>query len=198
MEILQEDSFLREEILNDAKTKAERIIKKAERECEELDKNLIKEIDEFEKNYKEQVEKQIEEQKKLKFASIEIEVKKMYYQFCGEVIEEIFNEIKKWLSEKERYKDFYFKMIHKSIMELGDNKEVIVEIDETLSSIFKINELKSSLSNKEVIDIVKKDEIKGVFISTKDNKLGIYISLDSFIERLKEEERVNIYNLLLK
>lgn len=197
MEVLQSDTFLREEIISDAKTKAARIIKKAENDAIELEKKLETQIQEFENKYKEQIEKEVENEKNLKFASIDFEAKKSFTKFCGDIIDDIFNEIKKWIAQNNKEKELYKSIIKQVDLKIESKEGYIIEISENLLNLFQEEEIKNiKLKNSKIIAIERNKNKDGIFIFSKNKKYSAFLSLDSFINEFKSQERLNIYKIL--
>jgi vacuolar-type H+-ATPase subunit E/Vma4 len=199
MEVLKTDDNLKEEILSDAKKKAERIIIKAKNDIEELEKKTRAEIEQYEKDTKKTVEKNIEIETNKIFASVDIEVKKKSLNMTGRMIDSVFDELSKDISTGKlfEYKQFTLKLIQNASNEIKSSS-YILEINKNELARLSKDSLKSlKLNGGEIKEIIEKN-ITGLMLLSGDRKKGAYISLDDFIDRFKEDERIRVYDILLK
>jgi vacuolar-type H+-ATPase subunit E/Vma4 len=199
MEVLKTDDNLKEEILSDAKKKAERIIIKAKNDIEELEKNTRAEIEQYEKDTKKTVEKNIEIETNKIFASVDIEVKKKSLNLTGRMIDSVFDELSKDISTSKlfEYKQFTLKLIQNASNQIKSSS-YILEINKNELARLSKDSLKSlKLNGGEIKEIIEKN-ITGLMLLSGDRKKGAYISLDDFIDRFKEDERIRVYDILLK
>ena len=198
MEVLKTDDKLKEEIINDAGKKAERIIGKAKKDIEEMERNTDIEIETYEKNTKKTVEKSIDIETKKIFASVDIEVKKKTLEITGDLLNEVFDSIKHQILDNSMYdyKKFILKMIENVSRDLNSSS-YSVEIGKNDLARIGEDALKSlKLSGGSINEIVVRD-IDGLMLMSADRKQGVFVSLDDFIERLKESERNKVYEILL-
>jgi vacuolar-type H+-ATPase subunit E/Vma4 len=199
MEVLKTDDKLKEEIINDANKKAERIISKAKKDIEEMEKSVLIEIENFEIQTKKTVEKGIENETRKIFASVGIEVKKKTLDITGNLIDEVFNSIKQQILENKLYdyRQFILNMIQAASKDIN-SRSYTVEIGKM--ELAKITEepLKSlKLTGGVIKDIVLKEDINGLMLLSEDRKQGVFISIDDYIDRLKEKERNRVFEILL-
>jgi vacuolar-type H+-ATPase subunit E/Vma4 len=198
MEVLKTDDNLKQEIISDAGKKAERIIAKAKSDTELMERNADIEIDSYEKNMKKTTEKVIELETRKIFASVDIEVKKKTLEITGNAIDDIFNSIRQQILDNKLYdyKQFIFKLIQKAAKDINSNSYII---DIGKADLEKLSEesLKSlKLQGGQIKDIFVR-EINGLMLMSSDRRQGVFVSLDDFIDRLKEQERNKIYEILL-
>lgn len=201
MEILQNDEKLREEIINDAKTKAQRIISKAERESEEIKKSAENNLFAFAKEYDANINNIISDSIRLLNASVEIEVKKQITLFSGELINNIFEEIKKTIisDKKLNYKKVILKLIKMYAGMINDSSFIIETNEKELKRVSKKDLLNLKLKKGNVQDILLSNKnINGFILYSSDKKRASYISIENYIDSLKKEFRTNLFNMLTK
>ncbi len=183
-------------IIEEAKIEAENIINKAKKQAEEI---INKEI----KNYL----KQLEDEKKQKIAEIKLKVKedilKIQEELCEEIISELKNRISK-LREQEDYKQLLRKLIIESCEALNGGN-LIIKIDTKDCDIeFDIkeieNEVKMRTGNETNIKLVYDDisELGGVIALTIDESMIYDNTLDSIIEKSRNEIRKILYKNITK
>jgi vacuolar-type H+-ATPase subunit E/Vma4 len=199
MEVLKTDDKLREEIINDAKVKTDRILKKAQAEAEEIEKSSLEQIDKVDGEYKTSIQKEIDLEVKKIFASVDIEVKKKTLEITGNHIDDIFNKIKKSIEDGKliSYKDFILKLIQKASSELKSSSYILEAGKKELAKVSKDSFKSLKLAGGEIKEIIEAD-IEGFKFYSSDRKKSAYISLDNFIDRLKDDERIKIYEILVK
>ena len=196
MEILQSDDKLREEIINDAKNKAERLLKKSNSEIKELEENSKKEIEKFEEETKKSFEKFVEEEKTKIFASIDIDFQKKSLKIIGETIESIFEEFKNNIvNDKDKYKSLMKNLILEAIKILN-SKNYEIEINKRYAE--NIKDIFDNIKTKFKFNVYEKDKINGIIIYNSEKTKQIFISIDKFIEELKNREREKIYSMIFK
>lgn len=201
MEILQNDEKLREEIINDAKTKAERIISKADRECEDIKKSAEKETEVLKKEYESNIRNIIDDKVNLLYASVDIEVKKHISSFSGDLIDNIFEDIKSFiLDNKElKYKDVMLSIIKISASKINDTSFFIETNEDELKKIPKSDILDLKLKKGKIEEvIISEKKLKSFILFSSDKKSAAYISIDNFINYLKIETRTSVYNMITK
>lgn len=197
MEVLQSDDKLREEILNDARTKAERLLKKSSTEIKEMEEKAKKDIERFEEENKNNFEKFIIEEKEKIFASIDIDFKKRSLKIVNDIMESVFEEFKNSIiNNKEKYKKLIEKLIINSF-EILTSKNYEIEIDKKEIGILGEDFL-NNLKNKFKFNFFEKEKINGIIVYNSQRNKQVFISLDKFIEDLKDKERVKIYNIIFK
>jgi vacuolar-type H+-ATPase subunit E/Vma4 len=198
MEILQADDTLREEILNDARSKADRIIKKAQRESDEIVKNSEDQIKAIEKEYSSNFTGSAEENIKLITASIDIEVKKENTRLLGSIIDDVFKEFKKQLTEEKvvSYKDLISSLIASSASRMKSKSFIIEANSEVLKKIPKDFFLK--FDRIKIEDVIVNDNAEEIVLFSGDKKTASFISIDSFLEQLRIHERSNVYKILIQ
>ncbi|MBN2544774.1 MAG: hypothetical protein JXB50_03190 [Spirochaetes bacterium] len=197
MEILQSDEILREEILNDAKIKAERIIKKAKNDTDELEKNSVKQLSEFEAVFKENIQKELDQEIKLKLASVDIESNKEILKYCGDFLNEVYDDVKSNIINNKdfKYKEIIIKLIKKSAEKM-DTSSYFVEINkDELKKISKDELLSIKLKNGRITEIIESNKNE-ILLYSSDKKLVSYISIDGFLNEILNEERTKIYKIL--
>lgn len=200
MEVLQNDDKLREEILNDARTKAERLIKKAEKEAEEAVNSIDKQIQEIKADYKKNILDPAEDSINLLFASVDIEAQKEILNISGNILNEIYSEFKESIANNDsfKYSEIIKALIIKSAEQIA-SKEYIIEANKNILNVIKKEDLTSiKLSNGKIIKVSETDTTDSIMLYTSDQKITSYISIDAFIEELKNETRTDIYNILIK
>jgi len=198
MEVIKGDDKLRDEILNDAKNKAEKILKKANKDAEEIIKNIDVEIENYEKDTASLTMKSIEEERKKIFASIDIDVKKRRLSYVGNIIDEIFNSVKDSIikGKIQDPKGFISTLIKRSFDEMGSGS-YNVEVGKLEDIKLTEKEIRDIKLKKGSIDTIIYSENKGgYYISNKEGDKLSYISLDSYINKLKSMERLKIFSLL--
>lgn len=197
MEILQSDEILREEIINDAKIKAERIIKKAKSDAEESEKNSGKQLSEFENNFKQNIQKEMDQEIKLKLASIDIEANKEILKFCGDFLNDVFNSVKNNIINNKdyKYKEIIIKLIRKAA-ESMDFSSFIIEISKDELKKISGDDLFSIKLKKGKITEIIENNSKEILLYSSDKKLVSYISIDGLLNEIFKEERTNIYKIL--
>lgn len=197
MEILQSDEILREEILNDAKIKAERIIKKAKNDTDELEKNSVKQLSEFEAVFKENIQKELDQEIKLKLASVDIESNKEILKYCDDFLNEVYDDVKSNIINNKdfKYKEIIIKLIKKSAEKM-DTSSYFVEINkDELKKISKDELLSIKLKNGRITEIIESNKNE-ILLYSSDKKLVSYISIDGFLNEILNEERTKIYKIL--
>jgi vacuolar-type H+-ATPase subunit E/Vma4 len=200
MEIIQTDDTLRKEILNDAKTKAERIVKKAEAEAVETNKNIGTQLEKIKAEYEENIIGEADAMIDLLFASVEVDAKKEIINICGSHVDDIFEEIKQNIIENKTftYKDIMFRLI-KSAGKLINAKSFIIETNnKELKILGKENLMKMEIQKKKIKEIINNDNLNGLFLYSQDKKVASHISIDKYIEDLKNKLRNRVYELIIK
>ncbi len=200
MEIIQTDDTLRKEILNDAKTKAERIIKKAEAEAVETNKNIGTQLEKIKAEYEENIIGEADAMIDLLFASVEVDAKKEIINICGSHVDDIFEEIKQNIIENKTftYKDIMFRLI-KSAGKLINAASFILETNnKELKILGKENLIKMEIQKKKIKEIINNDNLNGLFLYSQDKKVASHISIDKYIEDLKNKLRNRVYELIIK
>jgi len=200
MEIIQTDDTLRKEILNDAKTKAERIVKKAEAEAVETNKNIGTQLEKIKAEYEENIIGEADAVIDLLFASVEVDAKKEIINICGSHVDDIFEEIKQNIIENKTftYKDIMFRLI-KSAGKLINAKSFIIETNyKELKILGKENLMKMEIQKKKIKEIINNDNLNGLFLYSQDKKVASHISIDKYIEDLKNKLRNRVYELIIK
>ncbi|HOV13099.1 MAG TPA: hypothetical protein PK771_02345 [Spirochaetota bacterium] len=194
MEIIKSFDKLSEEIINDANTKAERIRKKTEQEIVNIEKEYNVKIENAKSQIAEKFNKEIKAEIDKINASIDIEIKKQKIEFIGKILDEIFDDLAKSIIEEKyfKYSDFILMLIKESLSKM-DSTSYIAEINKNQSD--KID--KKKLKELKVDKIVEADSLE-IRIYSSDKKKMVYISLNDFINKLKEKERNNIYNIITK
>ena len=199
MEVLQSDDKLREEILSDAKTKAERIIKKAEKEAEDIKKNIDKEIDNLKKEYENTILGDAENIIKLTLASVDIEVKKEITSFCGQIVNDSFEDVKNSILNDKgfKYKELIFKLIEKSSEVMGANAFVIETNDNEVNRLNKSDVLGLKLKKGKIREVITSNLKEGLMLFSEDRKLVSYISINKYMEGLKSRIRNDVYKVIV-
>lgn len=199
MEVLQPDDKLREEILSDAKTKAERIIKKAEKEAEDIKKNIDKEIDNLKKEYENTILGDAENIIKLTLASVDIEVKKEITSFCGQIVNDSFEDVKNSILNDKgfKYKELIFKLIEKSSEVMGANAFVIETNDNEVNRLNKSDVLGLKLKKGKIREVITSNLKEGLMLFSEDRKLVSYISINKYMEGLKSRIRNDVYKVIV-
>lgn len=199
MEVLQSDDKLREEILSDAKTKAERIIKKAEKEAENIKKNIDKEIDNLKKEYENTILGDAENIIKLTLASVDIEVKKEITSFCGQIVNDSFEDVKNSILNDKgfKYKELIFKLIEKSSEVMGANAFVIETNDNEVNRLNKSDVLGLKLKKGKIREVITSNLKEGLMLFSEDRKLVSYISINKYMEGLKSRIRNDVYKVIV-
>lgn len=200
MEILQTDDKLREEIINDAKTKAERIVKKAERDAADINKGLDKQIEEMQDQYTTGMQKEIDEAVALYFASIDIEAKKQIIAESGVLVDSVYAELKDMIMQGaiKPYKEFISKLLIGASKKMKSDSYIIETNEAELQRVSEQELMKLSLEGGVVKDVFTTDVSEGFMLYTADRKLTSHISIDNFITQLKKVTRTKTYEILIK
>lgn len=194
MEIIKSEENLRAEILSDAKIKAERILRRVEDEIKKQKEELNTIIEEkriqTEDKYKKEAEIEIDKIN----ASIDIEIKKQRESIIGKIIDDLFFSLKESiLSEKYfLYRDFMLKLIENALFHINSSLYIL---EATADEITKLG--KDSLRKMHIDQIIETNK-NGIRIFSGERNKMVYILLDDFIEKLKEKERNNIYDILIR
>jgi len=198
MELLKDIDILKEEIIKDARTKAERLIKNAKNEIVEIDKKVENDIEDVEKKYIDLLAKDKEKKINKIYASIEVDLIKKKWGIIGEILKDIFDNIKDEIKKGEiiDYKDFIFYILKDASATMADNKYILEINKNDLLSIGKDNLLNLKLPKGKIEQITEK-EIEGFMLYSWDRKKASYMSISRFVEQLEDEERNNIYKLLI-
>jgi len=198
MELLKDIDILKDEIIKDAKTKAERLIKSAKNEILEIDNKAEKDIKDVENKYIDLLAKDSEKKIKKIYASIEVDLIKKKWGIIGEILKDIFDNVKNGIKTGEiiDYKDFIFYILKGASATIADNKYILEINKNDLLSIGKDNLLNLELPKGKIEQIIEKN-IEGFMLYSWDRKKASYMSINRFIEQLEEEERNNIYKLLI-
>ncbi len=200
MEVLKSDDKLKQEILKDAKIKAEKTINKAKEDVSEIEKKTSNELIKIQEEVKKNFDNEISFETKKIFASIDILIKKKTIDYIGEFINEIFDDLKKSIINNKiyKYKDFLIKLIQKAGEKIN-SESYILEMSEIYSNDLSIEELKNIKFKKGSIkEVLIIRELEGLKLYSKDKKKVIFLSLDTFFEKLKQDERNKIYEIITK
>ena len=197
MELLKDIDILKAEIIKDAQTKADRTINNAKKEIVEIDKKVEIDIEDIEKRYVDLLAKDSEKKTNKIFASIEIDLIKKKWGMIGEILKDIFDNIKNGIKKGEiiNYKDFVFYILKDASATISDNKYILEINKNDLLSIGRDSLLNLKLPKGKIEQIIEKD-IEGFMLYSWDRKKVSYMSIDRFVEQLEELERNNIYKLL--
>jgi vacuolar-type H+-ATPase subunit E/Vma4 len=199
MEVLKTDDKLREEIINDAKSKVERVLKKAKTEAEDIQKGIQVQISKIDEDLKKGILKEIDAEIKKIFASVDIEVKKKTLEITGNYIDDIFNNIKKSIEDGKliSYKDFILKLLQNASTEIKSSSYIAEISAKEIQKISKESLKGLKLTGGEIKEIIETD-IEGIMFYSSDRKKVAHISINNFIEKLKQDERIKIYEILVK
>lgn len=200
MEILQTDDTLREEIINDARTKAERIRKKAKNEAETISKDIEVQIEKIKEEYQQNLIGEAESTIKLLFASVDIDVKKEIVKTCGDLVNSVFDEVKKQIINNRlfNYKDIIFKLIKNSGEKIKTQSFIIETSKDELKKIGKEELLKLDIQKRKIVKIINNDNIQGLFLYSQDKKVTSYISINNFFNDLGKKLRNKVFEILIK
>ena len=200
MEVLVADDKLRNEILSDAQAKAERIIKKAEKDAAAAVAGLEEQTEQYEDKLKAEIGKFLSDAEHRVFAAVDIESKKASVQFVGQVIDEIFDTVKNDIISGKfiKYENFILTMIKKSCEQLDcDNYTVFIgEREQNAVSSKDILAIKPKRGK--ITAAEKRANSDGYTILSDDGKRQIFLSLNDYMDRLKDEKRMEIFNMLSK
>jgi len=199
MEVLKTDDKLREEIINDAKVKAERILSKAKSDSAEIQKNAKEQLDKIDSDYFKIIEKEIALEVKKIFASVDIEVKKKTLELTGNIIDTVFNNIKNSIIDGKliAYKDFILKLLQNASAGIKSTSYIIEADKKEIAKIGKDSLKSLKLTGGEVKEIIE-SEVDGVMLYSSDRKKAVFVSLNYFFERLKQDESIKVYEILVK
>jgi len=198
MELLKDIDILKDEIIKDAKTKAERSIKNAKNEIVEINNKVEKDIENVEKKYVDLLAKDVEKKTDKIYASVEIDLMKKKWEIIGEILKDIFDNIKNGIKKGEiiDYKDFIFYILKDASSIIADNKYILEINKNDLLSIGRDSLLNLKLPKGKIEQIIEKN-IEGFMLYSWDRKKVSYMSINRFVEQLEELERNNIYKLLI-
>ena len=201
MEVLQSDDILRDEILNDAKKKAERIIKKANQDREDVIEQSQSQVTELESSLKKNTQKEIENFKRLHLSSVDIEVNKKNVEYCGQFVSSVFDQVyQEIMNSKDKalgYEKIMIYLLENAAHEM-DSESYSMKCSEKALSLMEEKKLKSLVLNKKKITSVEKSSIKdGLVLYTANQKRACHISIKGFINELMNNERKNIYDILM-
>ena len=200
MEVLVADDKLRNEILSDAQAKAERIIKKAEKDAAAAAENAENQTEDYEVKIKNEFAKFLEDAQHRVFAAVDIESKKAQIKYVGDVIDEIFDTVKNDILSGKfiKYEDFILTMIKKSCEQL-DCDTYTVFIGEREQNAVPANDILAVKPKRGKITAAeKRANSDGYTILSDDGKHQIFLSLNDYMDRLKSEKRMEIFNMLSK
>lgn len=200
MEVLVADDKLRNEILSDAQAKAERIIKKAEKDAAAAAENAENQTEDYEVKIKNEFAKFLEDAQHRVFAAVDIESKKAQIKYVGDVIDEIFDTVKNDILSGKfiKYGDFILTMIKKSCEQL-DCDTYTVFIGEREQNAVPANDILAAKPKRGKITAAeKRANSDGYTIVSDDGKHQIFLSLNDYMDRLKSEKRMEIFNMLSK
>lgn len=200
MEILQTDDSLREEIINDAKTKADRIIKKAKTEAENINKDIDVQSEKIKAEYQQNLTGEAETVINLLFASVDIEVKKEIVNICGALVDDVFKEVKTLILDNKifKYKDVIFKLVKNSGEKIRTQSFILEIGKEELKKLGKEDLLKLDIQKRKIKKIINSDNLQGMFLYSEDKSIASYISIDRYFEDLEIELRTRVYEILIK
>ncbi|MBR6200029.1 MAG: hypothetical protein IKQ61_07205 [Spirochaetales bacterium] len=198
MEVLVADDKLRNEILSDAQAKAERIMKKADKDAAAAAANAENQTEEYEDKIKAEFAKFLEDAQHRVFAAVDIESKKSKIRYIGQIIDEIFDTVKADIQNGKfiKYDNFILTMIKKSCDQLDcDTYSVFIgEREQNALSAKDILAVKPKRGKISAVEINQNSD--GYTILSDDGKHQIFLSLNDYMDRLKAEKRIEIYNML--
>ena len=200
MEVLVADDKLRNEILSDAQAKAERIIKKAEKDAAVAAENAENQTEDYEVKIQNEFAKFLEDAQHRVFAAVDIESKKAQIKYVGDVIDEIFDTVKNDILSGKfiKYEDFILTMIKKSCEQL-DCDTYTVFIGEREQNAVPVKDILSVKPKRGKITAAeKRANSDGYTILSDDGKHQIFLSQNDYMDRLKSEKRMEIFNMLSK
>lgn len=200
MEVLIADDKLRNEILSDAQNKAERIMKKAEKDAAAAAVTAEEQTAEYEVRIKNEFDKFIADARHRVFAAVDIESKKARIRYIGQVIDEIFDTVRADMLQGKfiAYKDLIKTLIRQSCEKLGcDTYTVLTGVHEQ-DALTSQDILSVKPKHGKITAVESTQNTDGYTILSDDGKRQIHISLSDYMETLKSEKRMEIYNMLTK
>ena len=200
MEVLVADDKLRNEILSDAQAKAERIIKKAEKDAAAAAENAENQTEDYEVKIKNEFAKFLEDAQHRVFAAVDIESKKAQIKYVGDVIDEIFDTVKNDILSGKfiKYEDFILTMIKKSCEQLDCDSYTVFIGEREQNAVPAKDILSVKPKRGKIIAAEKRANSDGYTILSDDGKHQIFLSLNDYMDRLKSEKRMEIFNMLSK
>ena len=200
MEVLVADDKLRNEILSDAQAKAERIIKKAEKDAAAAAENAETQTEDYEVKIKDEFAKFLEDAQHRVFAAVDIESKKASVQFVGQVIDEIFDTVKNDILSGKfiKYENFILTMIKKSCDQLDCDTYTVFIGEREQNAVSSKDILAIKPKRGKITAAEKRANSDGYTILSDDGKRQIFLSLNDYMDRLKAEKRMEIFNMLSK
>ncbi len=200
MEVLVADDKLRNEILSDAQAKAERIIKKAEKDAAAAAENAENQTEDYEVKIKNEFAKFLEDAQHRVFAAVDIESKKAQIKYVGDVIDEIFDTVKNDILSGKfiKYEDFILTMIKKSCEQLDCDTYTMFIGEREQNAVPAKDILSVKPKRGKITAAEKRANSDGYTILSDDGKHQIFLSLNDYMDRLKSEKRMEIFNMLSK
>ncbi len=200
MEVLVADDKLRNEILSDAQAKAERIIKKAEKDAAAAAENAENQTEDYEVKIKNEFAKFLEDAQHRVFAAVDIESKKAQIKYVGDVIDEIFDTVKNDILSGKfiKYEDFILTMIKKSCEQLDCDTYTMFIGEREQNAVPAKDILSVKPKRGKITAAEKRANSDGYTILSDDGKHQIFLSLNDYMNRLKSEKRMEIFNMLSK
>ena len=200
MEVLVADDKLRNEILSDAQAKAERIIKKAEKDAAAAAENAENQTEDYEVKIKNEFAKFLEDAQHRVFAAVDIESKKAQIKYVGDVIDEIFDTVKNDILSGKfiKYEDFILTMIKKSCEQLDCDTYTVFIGEREQNAVPAKDILSVKPKRGKITAAEKRANSDGYTILSDDGKHQIFLSLNDYMDRLKSEKRMEIFNMLSK
>jgi vacuolar-type H+-ATPase subunit E/Vma4 len=200
MEVLVADDKLRNEILSDAQAKAERIIKKAEKDAAAAAENAENQTEDYEVKIKNEFAKFLEDAQHRVFAAVDIESKKAQIKYVGDVIDEIFDTVKDDILSGKfiKYEDFILTMIKKSCEQLDCDTYTMFIGEREQNAVPAKDILSVKPKRGKITAAEKRANSDGYTILSDDGKHQIFLSLNDYMDRLKSEKRMEIFNMLSK
>ena len=200
MEVLVADDKLRNEILSDAQAKAERIIKKAEKDAAAAAENAENQTEDYEVKIKNEFAKFLEDAQHRVFAAVDIESKKAQIKYVGDVIDEIFDTVKNDILSGKfiKYENFILTMIKKSCEQLDCDTYTVFIGEREQNAVPAKDILSVKPKRGKITAAEKRANSDGYTILSDDGKHQIFLSLNDYMNRLKSEKRMEIFNMLSK
>ena len=200
MEVLVADDKLRNEILSDAQAKAERIMKKADKDAAAAVAGMEEQTEQYEDKLKAEFAKFLEDAQHRVFAAVDIESKKAQIKYIGDVIDQIFNTVKNDILSGKfiKYENFILTMIKKSCDQLDCDAYTVFIGEREQNAVSAKDILSVKPQRGKITAAEKRANSDGYTILSDDGKHQIFLSLNDYMDRLKSEKRMEIFNMLSK
>lgn len=196
MELLRNEDGLIEEIHKDAETKAESIRRKARKQADRMLQEAEETVSKMLNVLKKTSLAAIEIERKRIIATVDVEVKRKQLKKIGQMIDEVFEEAKKHLSQSQYMELIFFHL--KEAVSCMNDKEFSVEIDKLL--LEKIGEerfLHVGLEGeKKIVELKGRERYDGLMVYNSNRTLSAFFSLDHFFEQLAQEFRKDVYDII--